>query len=87
MSENKNSTPKGATNQENYIKKKSQEQMILEHLKAKKEITPMDALNLYGCFRLGARIADLRGQGYNITTEINQKGKRYAIYRLEAGDE
>ena len=24
MSENKNSTPKGATNQENYIKKKSQ---------------------------------------------------------------
>ena len=43
----------------------------------------MDALNNYGCFRLAARINDLRMSGHKIHTEIAKKdGKRYARYHL-----
>ena len=47
---------------------------ILEHLKKGLSITPLEALNLCGCFRLAARIHDLRHkQGYdNIVTERAQ---------------
>jgi uncharacterized small protein (DUF1192 family) len=54
--------------------------MILKHLR-RKPITPIDALNLYGCFRLSARIMELRADGHNIHTELVQKdGKRFAKY-------
>lgn len=46
--------------------KKTQCDKILAHLSAGKAITPLDALDDYGCFRLGARIHDLRAQGYEI---------------------
>ena len=36
----------------------TQTEMILNHLKTKGRITPLEALNLYGCFRLGARVYD-----------------------------
>jgi hypothetical protein len=42
---------------------KSQAQLILEALQAGEAITPFDALNRSSCFRLGARIYDLRKQG------------------------
>jgi hypothetical protein len=54
----------------------------LEYLKTYGSITPLEALRAFGCMRLGARIADLRADGYDIETEINPKGKRYAIYRF-----
>ena len=46
-------------------------------------ITPIQALNKWGCFRLGARIHDLRKQGYTIET-LNQhlNGKVFAKYKL-----
>jgi hypothetical protein len=44
-----------------------QETKILKHLQ-KKSLTQLEALNLYGCMRLGARIYDLRNKGYNIKT-------------------
>jgi hypothetical protein len=48
-----------------------------------KSITPLDALRDYGCFRLAARIDQLRKQGYCITTEFaHRDGKKYASYRL-----
>jgi hypothetical protein len=48
-----------------------------------KSITPLDALRDYGCFRLAARIDELRRQGYCITTEFaHHNGKKYASYRL-----
>jgi hypothetical protein len=48
-----------------------------------KSITPLDALRDYGCFRLAARIDELRRQGYCITTEFaHRNGKKYASYRL-----
>ena len=63
---------------------KSQCAMILEYLKEGNGITPIDALNLFGCFRLGARIADIKKMGYNIVTEMVKvgDGKRVAKYHL-----
>ena len=54
----------------------------LEHLKTNGSITPIDALMLFGCFRLGARIYDLREQGHEIETKrvTDNKGKNYAEY-------
>ena len=69
----------------------SQNQKILKYLKThKKGITPMDALRLCGCFRLSARIFDLKEQGNNIyktwEEEITDEGtvKRYARYILHS---
>jgi hypothetical protein len=45
-------------------------------------ITQLEALNQFGCFRLAARIADLRDQGFKIDTKIVtlENGKRVAMY-------
>jgi len=60
---------------------KSQYENILAHLKKKKTITPMEALNLYGCFRLASRINEMRDNGIKIlTTLIEDDGKHYAQY-------
>jgi hypothetical protein len=57
--------------------------MVLEHLLLKGTITPLDALVEYGCFRLGARIYDLKKRGYKIMTHHETKnGKTYARYEL-----
>lgn len=80
---NKKAARNRATNtQVNFKGLPSQKQAVLSHLKEYGSITPLEALKLYGCLRLGARISDLRDEGYEITTDI-AKGKRYAIYRLE----
>lgn len=41
----------------------TQNEMILDHLRTYGKITPLSALEQYGCMRLAARIADLREQG------------------------
>ena len=46
----------------------SQIQQIANYLNKGKKLTPIDALNKFGCFRLAARIADLRNEGMNIVT-------------------
>lgn len=62
----------------------TQKQAIAAHLRSGKSITPMDALHKYGCFRLGARIFDLKNDdGMDINTEIKSAGrKRWAVYSL-----
>lgn len=62
----------------------SQADAILAHLEKGEGITPMDALNLCGCFRLSARIADLRKRGYDIvSTKVKVDGGKYvARYHL-----
>ena len=47
-------------------------------------ITAIDALNEAGCFRLAARVADLRAMGYRITSDMVAlpNGKHVACYRL-----
>lgn len=37
----------------------SQTQMILAYMRDGNSITPIEALNMFGSFRLGARIADI----------------------------
>ena len=61
---------------------KSQTDKILTYLKSGKPLTPITALNKFGCFRLAARIADLRKDGHTIFTETVTKGKKtFASYR------
>ena len=62
---------------------KSQNEQILQHLKRGRKITPLDALNKFGCFRLAARISDLRNQGHVISTEnVTKEGKTFASYKM-----
>lgn len=60
-------------------------EMILDHLQQYGSITPMTALNRYGCMRLGARIYDLKRQGHDIRTVRqdveNQFGTRVTCAR------
>ena len=72
-------------------KKNSQKQFILKHLQRFGFIEPLTALREYGCYRLGARIADLRADGYDITTErvkakskITGRSVQFAKYILNA---
>ena len=62
----------------------TQADQILNDLKQGKTITPLDALPKYGCFRLAARIYDLRCGGHNIKGEMvhNENGKHYMRYYL-----
>ena len=46
----------------------SQNKQIADYLNKGKKLTPIDALTEFGCFRLAARIADLRNEGMNIVT-------------------
>lgn len=52
-------------------------EMIQKHLTEYGSITPGTALEEYGCFRLSARIADLKARGMQIITEIESKKNRY----------
>lgn len=62
----------------------SQNKMIQKHLESGRSISPIEALNLYGCFRLASRISDLRHRGLIIKTEkMFVNGKRFASYKLE----
>lgn len=70
--------------------KNSQKGFILEHLQKFGSITPLEAIQHYGCLRLAARIADLKKDGYNIKTEMLTSVSRltgrpvqFANYRLQ----
>lgn len=61
----------------------SQNNQILDYLKSGKKLTPLTALKKFGCFRLSARILDLRQEGHAIITEnVTRKGKTFAEYSL-----
>lgn len=46
-------------------------------------ITPLQALEKWGCMRLSARIKELRDAGFPIVTEATkQNGKSFARYRM-----
>ena len=62
----------------------SQSFQILAHMKAGNTITGLEALNRFGCFRLPARIADIKKMGYDVKSElITVNGKRVAQYWME----
>ena len=63
--------------------KQNQTEQIFKHLQSGRSITPIQALNLYGCFRLSARIHNLRADGHRIDTiPVKKGGKTFASYKL-----
>jgi hypothetical protein len=62
---------------------KTQKEQIKKYLLSKKTITPIQALNKFGCFRLAAVIYKLKNEGLKIVTEMEyNKNKQFARYRL-----
>lgn len=59
----------------------TQKQRIFEHLKRHGSITAIEALNLYGVFRLAARVEELRAQGHGIETKMVSKANKKAYAR------
>ena len=63
----------------------TQIERVKNHLQSGWSITPIQALNKYGCFRLAAIIHRLRTE-YNMNIKTvqtsNGTGKFYATYRL-----
>lgn len=69
-------------------KKPSQREQILKHLESGKTITPLEALNLFDCFRLSDVIFKLRKEGYDIRTKdlkvkSNKIVAQYSIYQMK----
>ena len=62
----------------------SQTTQILLYMKAGNSITPIQALEMFGSFRLGARIFSIRKMGINIDTKLitTNTGKVVAEYSL-----
>ena len=65
-------------------RKRTQNNQILQHLLDGNSITPIEALKKFGCFRIGARIFELRKQGFIIDTNQvdNGIGNKFAKYTL-----
>jgi len=67
----------------------SQATDILNHILENGSITDAEAADLFDCYRLGARIYDLRKAGFNIIADkvqkVNGNGKHrtYARYRMD----
>jgi len=64
--------------------KDSQKKLILQYLIDGNSITGLEALSMFGCFRLADVIFRLKTDfGYNIKTEYVQiNGKRFGKYTL-----
>lgn len=62
---------------------------IVRHLHDYGEISSLEAMQDYGIMRLASRIADPRGQGYDISAERRTSKNRYgesatyAVYKLK----
>ena len=67
-------------------------QLILEYIDEFGSITPLEAMRDIGCYRLSARISDIKKKGYPVKTELvavtNRRGKqsKVARYSLEVSD-
>ena len=59
---------------------KTQKEQIKKYLLSRKTITPIQALNKFGCFRLAAVIYKLKNEGLKIVTEMEyNKNKKMQI--------
>ena len=71
----------------------TQNEQVLRHLMTAGKLTSLEAIEKYGILRLGARIWDLKKQGYPIKTFLrcgkarNGEGMVYAEYRMERLDD
>ena len=62
----------------------SQSAKVLYHLENYGSLTAIEALELFACFRLAARISDLKEAGHDIQMEMKKmkNGKKIAVYSL-----
>ena len=61
----------------------TQETKILNFMLKGNSITPIDALRKFDCFRLAARISDLKKDNYPIIMKLVTKGKKtFASYSI-----
>ena len=61
----------------------TKKQKILEYLKHGNSLTPLEALKMFGSFRLGAVIFELKKEGYNIqTTMVSNGSSHFALYKI-----
>ena len=69
----------------NYESSQSQCKAILAHLREGKTITAIEALRLFGCFRLTSRIHDLTKRGVAIKRRYitADSGKRVMEYKID----
>lgn len=71
----------------------TQNEEVLKHLLVNGSITSREAMEKYGIMRLGARIYELKKQGYPIKTYLrvgksrNGESMVYAEYRMERREE
>ena len=66
------------------MKTDSQNALIKGWLLNGYSLTTLEALNMFGCFRLSARIADLKDQGLPVVAEmVVINDKRVARYYLQ----
>ena len=64
---------------------KSQSEKILRAFERGEVLTPMKALKRFGCFRLAARVFDLRRDGHDIRCQLLERaGKKVGHYYLAA---
>lgn len=67
--------------------KETQTRNIIRHMLTIGPITGLDALRLYGCFRLPARIAEIKKMGLIIYKRmVSVNGKRIAQYSAVQDD-
>lgn len=61
-----------------------QARKVLRHLEKNRSITPLEALGVYGIFRLAARVYELRKEGFDVITTYmrDDNDKPYAKYVL-----
>ena len=66
------------------MKKLNQREKILNYLKKRNQLTQLVAWSEFGCWRLAARIKELRERGHEIKTikRRDERGTRYAVYVL-----
>lgn len=59
--------------------RQSQREQILQYLKNGNSITQMEAIEMFGCTRLAARINEIRDAGYPIKSKMISSKNRYGV--------
>jgi hypothetical protein len=67
----------------------TQNDTLLNHMMTGRSISPLEALGLYGVFRLAARMFELKAMGVDIqkVTKVDINGKQYAEYSINPNEE
>lgn len=61
----------------------SKKDQVLEYLKRGNSLTPLEALKMFGSFRLGAIVFELKKEGHNIVTTMVSNGEsHFASYKI-----